>query len=583
MKSENGFGRKLRYGAGSLGITAGVLAAVLLLNILVTALCSGNLWFTDLTAESNYRVVEGGVNVTKYTTTYKLMDETKTLLNTTFGLSEDQKEGNGSRVEILFCADPDILIRNDTMRPIYYTAQLLEKKYPDHITVKTVNVWDNPSAVDDFRTTSFSGIYPSNVILSSGTEFRVYSAKAFYTYDTDATEPWAYNAEKAFVRGIMAVTMAESPICCLTTNHGEPFATEEGRAEYSAFLNILKSAGYEVRYLDLATEEIPENCRLILTFDPKSDFSTSIGGVKNSEIEKLDKFLGKAYSYMIFADADTPVLKNLEEFLEEWGISFNRHADGEGSYNYLVNDGKTALDGHGQTFAGTYVPDAMGGSLTKDIRELGGSPKVVFSNAIAISYSQAFEKTLAWKDSEEKTDTYYYGSYYSNGVSRGIYDIFRASDTAYSFALGADGLLTENGDAVKIDTLGNYSLMTLTMQSRTIGEGKGYTTVNDASYVCAVGSVDFASNKVLLSDGAGDAFSTTYGNTDVLLSVLRQIQREVLPVGIQFKTLHETEMDAATLETFNTTVQTVILTLIPLVLCTVSGLVILIKRRFRHS
>ncbi len=583
MKSENGFGRKLRNGAKSFGITAGVLAAVLLLNILVTALCSGRLWFADLTAEAMYRVVEGGVNVTKYTTTYDLMDETKTLLDATFGVTEEQKEGTGSTVKILFCADPDILCKNDTMRPIYYTARLLEKKYSERITVETVNVWDNPSAVDDYRTTSFSGIYPSDVILSSGTEFRVYSAKAFYTYDTNATEPWAYNAEKTFVRGIMAVTMAESPICCLTTNHGEPFATEEGRAEYSAFLNILKSAGYEVRYLDLAAEEIPENCRLVLTFDPRSDFTSSFGGEKNSEIDKLDAFLAKAYSYMIFADADTPVLQNLEEFLEEWGISFNRHSDGENNYNHLINDEKTALDGHGQTFAGTYVTDAIGGSLTKDIRETGGSPKVVFSNAISISYSQAFEKTLAWKDSESKTDTYSYGYYYSNGVSRQIYDIFRSSDTAYSFASGADGLLTENGETVKIDTLGSYGLMTLTMQNRTIGEGKGYTTVNDASYVCAVGSVDFASNRVLLAEGSSDALSTTYGNTDVLLSVLRQIQREVLPVGIQFKTLYEDEMDAETLETFNTTAQTVVLTLIPFVLCTVSGLVILIKRRFRHS
>ncbi len=561
---KHGFTRRFQRGTVNVALCAGVIAAVVLLNILVTALCTNNRWFIDMTSG---HFTDARVDL--YEGMYTLTDDAEAMLKSTFdSVNATRPEEDGVEVEIIFCAEPDLLTKNDRMRYIYYTALEMEKAFPDSIQVSTTDVWSNPSSVDAYRTNSYSSIYQTNVIVASGTEFRVYNQRAFYTYsETTDADPWAYSGEKTFVKGIIAVTKAEAPIACLTYNHGEPFATEEGKTQYSQFLKVLDSAGYQVQFLDLKNEEIPEDCRLIVTMDPQEDFASSFmtqNGV--SEIEKLDKFLGKAYSFMIFADADTPKLTNLEEFLEEWGIAFNRYADDKSAG--MVYDSENALDGKGQTFMGVYEEEALGGSVTQDMREVGGNPKIVFSNALGISYSPTYEKAYALPDEEAGTGAFSYGYYSSNSWSRDIYDIFRASETALIYE-------TENGTLTDrvADTAGGFKLMTLSRENRTIGEGQGYTSINDVSYVCAIGSTAFASNEVLSSNA--------YGNTDLLLSVLRVIGREIVPVGINFKPMYTGEADATNLASYNTTAQTVVLILLPALAFAGTGTVVLVKRKFR--
>ena len=49
MKLNHGLGKKWKHGSASVAITAAVIAVVILVNLLVGALCSENLWFLDLT------------------------------------------------------------------------------------------------------------------------------------------------------------------------------------------------------------------------------------------------------------------------------------------------------------------------------------------------------------------------------------------------------------------------------------------------------------------------------------------------------------------------------------------------------
>ncbi|HBF14607.1 MAG TPA: hypothetical protein DDW30_02775, partial [Clostridiales bacterium] len=397
--------------------------------------------------------------------------------------------------------------------------------------------------------------------------------------------PWAYNAEKKFTQSIIAVTRAESPICGITVNHGEALATEGGRADYSEFLKVIENAGYEIQYLDLTKDAIPENCRLLLTFDPQKDFlgEDDLPEGTTSELTQLGAFLDKAYSYMVFVDADTPLLPNLEEYLEQWGITFNRQKNAEEDWigNWQVRS-STALDANGLSVIADYEQEALGGSITKNMRERGGSPKVVFGNAMPISYSKSYETVPQPADSENGTGAFTYGSYYRNNHSRAIYDVFRASAESQAY-----GLMKGTVTADPIDTLGNYRLMTLTRESRTVGEGKGYTNVNDSSYVCAIGSVEFASNKLLGSNA--------YGNTDVLLETLRSIGREVVPVGLNFKPMYDAEMQESPSSSSSSSgdatvyytkagniARTAVLTVLPAVVMATLGTVVLVRRKFRH-
>ena len=560
---KNGISRKVKHGSFSVGLGAIVIAAVILLNALMTFLCTSNRLFIDMTT-GHFREKD----IPLYGGMYTLSDAAKNMMRKTFEDVEANRDGEDVKVDIIFCADPDLLCGNTYMRYIYYTALEMEKAFPEYIQVSTKDVWENPSSVNAYRTNSYSSIYQTNVIVASGTEFRVYNQRAFYTYsETTDTTPWAYNGEKTFLKGIIAVTKADSPIACLTTNHGEPFATEEGKAEYSAFVKVLQSAGYDVRFLNLEKDEIPENCRLIVTMDPQTDFLSNFNSTDPdavSEIKKLDGFIAKAYSFMIFVDADTPKLTNLEEFLEEWGISFNRYEDSNG----IVYDPDYALDGEGASFVGTYETEALGGSITEDMRKYGIAPKIVFSNVMGISYSNSYGMEYVLADETQGTGAFSFGYYSSNKITREIYDVFRSSETSLIYQKQNGAVVTDTPD-----TAGDFKLMTLTRESRYIGEGQGYTSVNDASYVCAIGSTDFASNAVLSSNA--------YGNTDLLLEILRVIGREIEPVGIKFKPMYSALAGQQYVVEAKPMNKLAVHVTIPALICAVSGIVVLVRRKFR--
>lgn len=566
MNHETRSNRKLRYGSASLAITAAVIAVVVLLNVLFTALCSDKLWLIDLTSPGMYT----------------LSDDGKRLLNLTMDSANENRAKRGeegkAEVEIIFCADPDMLVANDDMRYIYYTALCMEKECPDFVKVSTTNVWTNPSSVDDYRANSYSSIYQNNIIVTSGTEFRVLSTKIFYDAGKTYLDPTLFSGERMLMRSIIAVTRVESPVCCLTTGHGEVLETEAGRAEYSEFINVLENAGYEVRLIDLTTQEIPEECRLIVCFDPKSDFVAgyATGGV--SEIQKLDKFLQDANSFMVFTNADTPELYNLEEFLEEWGIAYNRYetVDENGKKvtagNTQVVDTEHAVDNTGKLFYAQYPIGGLGDSALGDLKTLGGSPKILFGNASSISSVYTTQYELA--DEEAGTEAYTFGYYYRNGIERMIFDVFVSGESSISYAK-KDGaiLLDQNNEMIYDDTLGNYKVMTLSRQMHRVSEGAGYTQVDQSSFVCAIASTEFASNAVLNSG--------SYGNTDVLLSILREVGEELEPVGLDYKVMDNPTMDTAHYTSAGNTTWTVVLAAIPAAVALLAGIVVLVKRKAR--
>ena len=606
MKIGNGWERKLRHGSASMGICILVLVAVLLLNIGATALCRGRVLYIDLTPEASYSVYEELVTLKKYCGMYTLMDETVDYLQYIFDEANKNRE-EPVEVDIIFCAAPDILTQQESMAYVYYTALNLQKQFPDTIKVSWRDVWSNPSSVDMYRSTSYSTIYQSNVIIASGTEFRVTSVRSYYTYDSEGSSdiPVGYNGQKQFVKQILDVTGAEAPICCLTVNHGEPFADWDlnDRAnwpEYSEFMNVIEGAGYEIRFLDLENDEIPENCRLIITFDPQTDFRSAFGNadVEVAETVKLDKFLDKSYSYMVFMDADTPDMPNLAEYLRLWGIEYQRregqNAAGETvTGNYWVTDTANALDGSGNTFIAQYpVGKGLGAAALNDIISAGAAPKVIFGNAMPIVFSDNFERGYVMANEAAGTPAYSYGFSTHNAWNRSIFDLFRAGSTASgiaNYAVKKNGeLLTDEKGAplggLLLPNDNTNNVMTISAESRTVSEGMGYTTINQPSYVCAVGSTDFAKNAVL--------GSTAYGNTDALLAVLRYIGKDVNPVGLSFLALYDMQIDAEYHTPTDATTgartlapgivaATVVLAALPAVTMTVAGIVVLVKRKAR--
>lgn len=536
--------KKVRYGSLSVAFTAVIVAVVVIFNVIFTSLAQKNLWYIDMTPDQIYTLSDSG----------------KDYFDDVIKSANEEREQNGEedvKIEIIFCDEPDSLNSNETQKLVYHMAQELSNAFPDTIDVQWVDIIKNPSAVQKYgkpKTTS--------VIVSSGTEYRLLSLRNFYVFDEDSDDtPWAHKMERTYAVAISAVTRAESPIACLTTNHGEGFYD-------TAMTDLLVDAGFKVGLIDLASDEIPEDCRLIVTYNPQSDFLVADGVSTISEVDKLDKFLDGAHSFMIFTDSDTPELPNLEEYLEEWGITYSRtvdeiSTDGDATkYPYMVKDTSQALSTDGFTFIGEYETKGFGGSVTNSMRDGGVPKKVIFKNATAIEASKYYELAHYHdEDSESTEDDYYYYSYYQNGVSRSMYNIFTTSSQASALA---------NGKTVaEADELNKFSLMTITKEIRTIQDDNYFSQSND-SYVIACASTEFVSQALLQS--------AVYGNSDLMLSTLRTVGSEKVPVGLSLTPFADSTISSIT--TAQATQYTVALTVIPAVIMFGLGVFVIVRRKY---
>ncbi len=554
MKLKSATGRKLRYGGVTAILTACIIAVVIIFNVIFSALSQKFLWYADLTPELLFTLSDNAIDLLQNgdpefedsTSPIGMVDKLRT-----------ENPGEELMIRIIFCDDPDAWTSNTAQRYVYETAKQMEEAFPDHIQVENVNIIWNPSAVS-----GYAGVTTKSVVVVFGTEYRVRSLNQFYIYDTeDTTEaPWAYNGEKILASAILAVTRAVSPIACFTTNHDE--------ALYDAELAMtLEIAGFQVRTLNLATEEIPANCRLIVVYNPMKDFMVSDGGITSDidEIAKLDAFLDGTNSMMVFMSADvTEPLTNFEEYLEEWGVSYDRYEEDDRVHPYIVQDTSQSLTVDGHTVKADYVTQGTGGSLTKDLRARSSTPPaVIFKNAMTISYSEQYAPTH-YTDEQDKSISFDYGSYGADGTYRSIYDVFVTSDNAVANA---------NGKVVEKSTEQNpLKLMTVTVENRNTSEDDyGYSSVNEASYVIACGSPEFASQKFLQSNA--------YGNSAFLEYALRIIGQEPVPVGLTFKPFGDDTIDTVT--TAEATQYTVVLTVVPAVLALGAGIIVIVRRKNR--
>ena len=160
--------------------------------------------------------------------------------------------------------------------------------------------------------------------------------------------------------------------------------------------------------------------------------------------------------------------------------------------------------------------------------------------------------------------SYQYFSYFRNGISREMFSVFTTYDTASAYA----------GDETEIATAANlFQLMTVTHELRYVQEDN-YTTIDQPTYVISLASTEFLTNDVL--------DSTAYGNTDVVLSVLRNTGNEIVPVNVPLKAFYEynVQSNAAYVKS-NPTVWFWCLTMIPPVAALIVGVVITVRRKYK--
>ncbi|MBQ9099612.1 MAG: GldG family protein [Clostridia bacterium] len=536
--------KKFRHGSVSLALVIVIIAAVILLNAIFTALSEKFVWYLDMTAEE----------------IYTLSDEAKELLDTV---------DSSRTVTIIFCTPKEDLEANATQRYALYTALEMNKAYP-HIHIKYVDILTNPSAVRRYEESAGQNVTSSSVIVTADTmvtnpntgekelktQSRVYTLNSLYTYGSTTStttstsaEVVGYNGEQRLVSAILAVTQTETPLACYTIGHGESDSLMDVTAGGSPLLTLLYETGYEVKPVDLSKEEIPADCKLIVIYDPQSDFLEANAAGNVSELRKLDAFLASNRSVMTFFDHETPIEKmpNLDAFLKEWGMEIARYTDTTTgvSANYWVTDTGNTLDASGHSNVANYVEGGLGASITRQLRESNYPKRVIFQDATAIKCS------YEWID--DNVNGYAFGSDYTDGITREYYDVFTSSSGAH--AMAGEQKITEGAP---------YSYMAVTR--RMVYDEEGNTSY---SYLLACASTKFASTAALASG---------YGNHTVLTRACHELGGARVSVSLDCKYFTDNEINSITAKAANQ--YTVVLTVIPAAAIFIAGIIIMVRRKY---
>jgi hypothetical protein len=508
MKKRIFRNRRARYASVSVVLTVLVIIAVVLVNSLFGSLATRYSWVTPMNAEANYDVSE---------VSYQLLDSVFGAMGTTL---------KNEPVKLIFCDTEKVWNEDVTLNYLYQTAKAFDEKY-ENLILEFHDVRINPSSVKKYTVHPETGekisMKDSNVIVACGDYFRVYTLEDFFVFsDAEKTQVWGYNGERKLAAGIIHALNPDPKTACLTSNHGEIFYDYE-------LVYMLDDAGYEiVTDFDLAEDDIPQNCTLIITYNPNSDLDFSEGVEENA---KLESFLAKdGNNYLVFLSNGTPKLPNLESYLGEWGVQPAYYTDSSNgkTYRYTVQDTKNSITSDGYTIYGALSEGTAAGQW------FGGIGKsIVFKNATALTHATDFVSNGN-------------GSYTKN--NRTLYGIYESSETAVLWANG----IARSGDSAM--------LMAVTEQTNASG---------GASRVGVFASAEFVSRE--------QAQTAVLDNPDVMQRVFDVFGQSYTVESINLKPFSTT--DIATITTGQMFRWTICLAVIPAGLVAVAGIVILIRRR----
>ena len=542
--------RKYRHKAAAAAITVGVIAALLILNVVFTLLSGRFLLYIDVTRE-------------KYN---EISDESRTLLD-----ELDPKEND---ITIYFLADKDELDNPSLgylktgsttdlwgMRYVYELAQQYALSY-GFIKVGFLSLKNDTDKLAEYKTTVGSKFGKTTVIVDNYTgevdekgdpvygengvqlhhhNYRIIERDAFFRANSDTMYAYAFDGDYRFTSVLLSLS-GKNPTVYFIGGHGEPIGALDDLSDFgeaAALRDVFFDAGFVTRKLDLENDYMrafdDESARVLIVFGPKEDYSAK-------ETDLLHRFACRVnHNLMFFVDDVPSGLANLKEYISDYcGVSF---------LPSTVKDiGSGGLSGDGDAFIAAYETDeySIGLSLLKTLNELDSQPAVAFESVSPLVISEHYVQTPSNASS----------GFSENAASTITGGMFRAPSTAV--AEDAEG-----------NTVSDYSespadvVMTLTHESW-MNSNNG----SDDTYTLICGSTGFAKSEYLNDP--------VYGNRDVLTLAMRLMGKEIIPFEIDFKVIQSEAVDIEDSEARAWTV--VFCTVIP-VAALAMGTVVYFRRR----
>ncbi len=470
--------RAWKYGTLSVVLTALVLAAVILCNALVTMVASRYpLAFTmDLTEEGLYTI----------------SDECREFI-------DEYLNNDTADIKIYFCKERDQLDQDgEYVLMVRNLIERFEATY-DSITVEYVDIFRDPAFARKYTTESGVSLYTSSIIVENEVtgQFRQLAPAAFFSTAQSTGELYGFRGEVTLTNAIIRVSGEAAPAVTFTSNHGE--------AVDASLASMLYDAGFEIKEVDLSTQEIPENTKMLVVCDPQKDFAGYFeeDGItpseQTNEIQKVADYLLKKNHLVVMVDPDTPDLPNLRELLGEWGLDYQV---GTRLYDFTNSIGTDGLSLVSQYYSDNNdesdeYESSAAYAIHKPLSTMSNPPKTIVRDCVPLKldYSVASDVDIT----------------------------LCTSDTALAFN-STDGEVSDE-DADQALGHGVYPLMAVSSQSEYIGEAGAQALQHTA--VVLIGSTQIASDSFV---GTG-----SYGNKEIFYQLARLMGSQNVPNGLEFK------------------------------------------------
>lgn len=319
VKNKNG----LKYGSVAVVWTVIFIAAVMVVNVLISFLTDRFALRLDMTSDHRYAI----------------SSDTKKLIK-----SLDEP------VELyVFASESDY--RSQTYG--YELAETLYRyvAYSDgNISLEFIDPLKNPDFVNKYKTSVDISKYA--IVAAKGEKFTSISqADQYWWYDSDHSYAVGTSVERRLTIAIANLSADELPVAAVCTGKDEIISQE--------LVNLLNDNSYTLVAFDPATDDIPEGTELLIISAPQFDFT-------DYEIEKIENYLLSYKDAIISLSYDGPVLPNFELFLREWGVEYG---------NSVVLDAKYRAEG--EYFAVATYPVSGNEDYAAYVEGLGSSQYVI--------------------------------------------------------------------------------------------------------------------------------------------------------------------------------------------------------------
>ena len=256
--------RKFKYGAAATVLTAFFIAAVILLNVIVTAIDSKYSLYFDLTDDQIFSISE---------TTTELVD---TQLKN-YAEAHDHE----ATIKITFLQARDLIMEDEMKSWVVTLAESYAERY-DQIEVEyREDITTHPEKYQEYTELGYE--INKNAILVTNTQdkgaFRYLTFDSCLVYDENGENVWAFQGEMKFNAALLYVTDHRSPIVTFTTGHGESVP--------KALIEVLTNCGFTIEHVDLTQQDINKESKILFICNPQKDLTYSDSDSVVTEYTKI--------------------------------------------------------------------------------------------------------------------------------------------------------------------------------------------------------------------------------------------------------------------------------------------------------